>query len=245
MSFCPDCGTAVSEDTRFCPECGRRLAIGQEARGTSKKKIVGIIAACIVAIIVIVVIATSTPASVEPEPAIPDHFTTYTDELGLFSISYPPDWDLHLDVIEEREQIVREIIDSISSETPPQDYRLLFIAGIPTDMGMNPNVNIGVQPFSGIAGTLDEGVNAAVEALKLFTSDYYEFSRVKTIIDGRAAAVIEYQATVPGLPTMHCKQMMCTVKKTVWIVTCTTSPEKYSKWEDDFEAIVRSLRIFK
>ena len=33
MPFCPDCGTAVSEDTRFCYACGRRLAIGQDMRG--------------------------------------------------------------------------------------------------------------------------------------------------------------------------------------------------------------------
>jgi len=221
------------------------MIVGETGNGKNKKKIAGIIAACIVAIIVTVAIVTHPPTSMEPEPAIPVHFTTYTDELGLFSISYPPEWELHLEVIEEREQGVRDIIESMSSDTLPQDFRCLFIAGMPAGMGRNPNVNIGVQPFSGIAGPLDEGVNAAVEAIKLLASDYYEFSRVQTIIDDRAAAVIEYQATVPGLPTMHYKQMMCTVKKTVWVVTCGTSPQKYSTWEDDFDAIVRSLRILK
>jgi uncharacterized repeat protein (TIGR02543 family) len=63
MSFCPDCGTQVSEDgeTRFCPECGRRLVIGQAVKGKSKKKLAGIIVACTIAIIVIVVIATRPP----------------------------------------------------------------------------------------------------------------------------------------------------------------------------------------
>ena len=32
MPFCPNCGTEVSEDTRFCPQCGRPLAIGQDAK---------------------------------------------------------------------------------------------------------------------------------------------------------------------------------------------------------------------
>lgn len=245
MPFCPDCGTEVSADTRFCPECGRPLEIEKAVQGKSKTKLVGIIVACIIAIVVIVVIAMRPPATIEPEPIIPTDFATYTDELGLFSISYPEEWELNLDVIEEREQAAMEILESITSDTPPEDFRCLFIAGLPTAFGRNPNVNIGVQPFSGIAGTLDEGVNAAVEALKLLAPDYYEFSRVKTIIDDRAAAVIEYQATVPGLPTMHCKQMMCTVKQTVWVVTCATSPDKYGTWEDDFDAIVRSLRILK
>jgi len=39
--------------------------------------------------------------------------------------------------------------------------------------------------------------------------------------------------------------MMCTVKNTIWVITCTTWPDKYSMWEDDFDAIVRSLRILK
>jgi uncharacterized repeat protein (TIGR02543 family) len=63
MPVCPDCGTQVSEDedTRFCPECGRPLAIGQAVKGKSKKKLAGIIVACIIAIIVIIVIATRPP----------------------------------------------------------------------------------------------------------------------------------------------------------------------------------------
>ena len=32
MPFCPECGTKVSEDTRFCPGCGQRLAAGQDVR---------------------------------------------------------------------------------------------------------------------------------------------------------------------------------------------------------------------
>lgn len=61
MPFCPDCGTQVSEETRFCPECGRPLAVGEAVKGKSKKKLAGIIVACIVAVIVIVVIATRPP----------------------------------------------------------------------------------------------------------------------------------------------------------------------------------------
>jgi len=33
MPFRPDCGTTVSEETRFCPECGRPLAIEQDTKG--------------------------------------------------------------------------------------------------------------------------------------------------------------------------------------------------------------------
>jgi len=244
MPFCPNCGTEVGEDTRFCPECGRPfMIVGQVGNRKNKKKIAGIIAACIVAIIVIVVIATHTPTSMEPEPAIPAHFTTYTNEWGLFSISYPPEWELDLESMEETEQSCQEIISSITSDIPVEEAHFLFMAGLP---GEGSNVNIVVEPLSGIVWTHDAVVTVAIEGLKEVVSDYHEFSRVKTTIDNRTATIIEYQATFAGLGTGHFVQMMFIVNKTFWGVTCTAlSPDEYSEWEDDFDAIVRSLRILK
>jgi len=247
MPFCPDCGTKVSEETQFCPECGRPLVVvGQAVKGKNKKKIAGIIAACIVAIIVIVVIATRPPTSMEPEPAIPAHFTTYTDELGLFSISYPSEWELDLGAIEETEQFVEDLINSITSDVPIEEAHLLFIAGLPTEIGYVPNVNITVEPLRGITWTHDQVVTAGVEGIKEIVADYYELSRVKTTIDNRTATIIECQGTFPQLGSFHDMLMIFVVNKTVWVVTCTAlSAEEYSEWEDDFNAVVRSLRILK
>ena len=62
MPFCPDCGTEVSEDTRFCPECGRPfMVIGQAVNGENRKKRVGIIVACVIAIIVIIALFSIKP----------------------------------------------------------------------------------------------------------------------------------------------------------------------------------------
>jgi hypothetical protein len=220
--------------------------IGQAVKTISKKKLAGIIAGCIIAIIVVVVIATRPPISVEPEPAIPAHFSTYTDELGLFSISYPPEWEPALEYMEEIEQASRDIINSITSDLPTEETHFLFMAGLPRETGYyNPNVNIVVAPVSGIMWTHDEVVTAQIEGLKEIVSDYHEFSRVKTTIDSRTATIIEWQGNVAGLGTCHDVQMMFIVSKTVWAVTCTALPAEYSNWEDDFDAIVRSLRILK
>ena len=58
MPTCPICGTKVSEGTGFCPKCLRRLLTGQAPKGKSKKKLVGIIVACVIAISVVIVITT-------------------------------------------------------------------------------------------------------------------------------------------------------------------------------------------
>jgi predicted nucleic acid-binding Zn ribbon protein len=245
MPFCPDCGIKVSEDTRFCPECGRPLVIEQTAKRTSKTKLAGIIAACIIAIIVIVVIAIRPPISIEPEPAIPAHFTTYTDELGLFSISYPPEWELALELIEEAEQAMNDLIRSIDSGLPVEQVSCLFAAGIPSGINLIPSVSITVESLPGIVWTHDVVVRAEIESAKAIASNYYEFSRVKTTVDNRTATIIVSQATIPQRVTCRYEQMMLLVGKTVWIVTCTALPDQYGEWEDDFDAIVRSLRILK
>ena len=60
---------------------------------------------CIASVLVLaLVIVAPGCAEEEPptviEPEIPAHFTTYTDEAGLFSISYPPDWEPTLSQME-------------------------------------------------------------------------------------------------------------------------------------------------
>jgi len=39
LPFCPNCGTEVTEDTRFCFECGCQLSTGQDAQGVNEKRL--------------------------------------------------------------------------------------------------------------------------------------------------------------------------------------------------------------
>jgi hypothetical protein len=248
MPFCPNCGTEVGEDIRFCPECGSPFTIvGQAGSGDGKnrKKIAGIIAACIVAIIVIVIVATRPPTSMEPEPLIPAHFTTYTDEQGLFSISYPPEWELAMEYLEGVEQFSKDIISSIDSDVPVESVQFLFLAGLPTILGWDPSVIISVGPCSSIICTHDSTVNAEIEGIKAIDPGYQEISRVKTTVGGRTATILVSLSSLPGEPAYQYSQMFLTVSRTVWVVTCGVLSGEYSEWEDDFDAIVRSLRILK
>jgi len=61
MPSCPICGTEVREGTGFCPKCLRRLMTGKAPKGKSKKKLVGIIVACVIVISAVIVIATHLP----------------------------------------------------------------------------------------------------------------------------------------------------------------------------------------
>ena len=187
------------------------------------------------------------PAEEKPSPetevSIPSYFTTYTDEVGLFSISYPRDWELALSLIEGLEEYVREIITSIESDAPVEQVGVIFFVGLPTSTGYMPNVNIVVESIPGIEWTHNNMVEAEVRGLENFIQDYNELSRVTTTVGGREATIIEYKGTLPELGRGSCLVLLTLVGKTAWIVTCTAATEEFSKWEEEFNAIVRSLRI--
>ena len=61
MTTCPICGTKVSEGAGFCPKCLRRLMKGQAPGGKSKKKLAGIIVACVIVISAVIVVTTYLP----------------------------------------------------------------------------------------------------------------------------------------------------------------------------------------
>lgn len=60
--------------------------------GMSRKKLVGISVACVIAIIVIVVIVTRPPTTSIPQR--PTGFAMYNDIVSGFAIVYPEDWEM-------------------------------------------------------------------------------------------------------------------------------------------------------
>ena len=180
-----------------------------------------------------------------PEPAIPAHFSTYTDDASLFSISYPPEWETALSTMEEAEQAAKELVTSIDSDFPVEKFAIIFIAGLPTDIGYMPNINIGVEPLPWGISTLDGVVEASVKGIKTIVDDYHEFTRLKTTVGGREATILNCEVTYPQVGSFHSMQMYMIIGKNIWVVSCTTTPEAFSEWEDDLHSVVRSLRILR
>lgn len=194
---------------------------------------------------VVILIALSALAAVagcaSPEPAIPAHYTTYTKE-GVFSISYPPEWEPVFYLMLDMEYGAREYIESVQEGLPLERGAIMFIGGKAVAEGYMPNVSVMVECFPEV-NTQDEAVEAEILGMKTMCESYRELSRIQTIIDGKEATIIEYEATHPVFGTSHNLGMIMRVEKYVWGMTCTPPSGEFSKWEDDFNAIVRSLRI--
>ena len=191
---------------------------------------------------------TSKPIS---EPPIPAHFSTYTDEAGFFSISYPPEWKPFPSWFEELGGLSQDFFKGYDSDTSLVGLFFVFIAEAPRDSGgFSPNINIVVQALSDMTTrgwkTLDEIVESKLQRTKEIKQGYHEFSRVNTIIGGREAVIIDWESYTSDSSTkVRCIQVFIIADRLVWKVTCYADSEKFSDFEGDLHTIVRSLRILK
>jgi len=157
------------------------------------------------------------------EPPIPAHFTTYSDEAGLFSISYPPDWEL-----------------ALSKEE-------LFHAVVPNKAAA---VTVTVGTTEEGKWKLEDLVEAVFQRAYIDDAEeYHEFSRTKATVDGREAIILDFEAKYP-VSTAAMRMLIMLLRdrdnELVWTVYCGVMPSKdFSYFEPDFHAIVRSLRILK
>lgn len=189
--------------------------------------------------------SSPTATAINGTFTIPSDFLTYDDPSGLFSISYPPDWEVNLEIIPDIMTITEGVINSIRSNVPLENISTLFLAGVPYGLGYNPNVNIGVEPLPPLLHGIEAVAAAEIIGAKQLVDSYAEISRDFTIIDGRDAAIIEYEAETQGIAG-HGLVMFTTAGNTIWTVGCVLGAgiTDFSEHEDDFQAIVHSLRIY-
>lgn len=179
-----------------------------------------------------------------PVLGIPTHYITYINE-GLFSISYPPDWEPATSVMGGQSEEVAETLKRADPELSLRRAGLLLLVGLPTEEGWAPNVNIIVEPLPRGELTHNDMVKAQMANVEITLQDYHEIYLIKTIVDGKEATILEYEATYPGIGRLHQLVMLILVGNNSWMVTCTPQLGEFNKWSDDFNAVVRSLRILQ
>lgn len=180
------------------------------------------------------------------EPNIPSNYTTYTDEQGLFSISYPNDWEPMLSIMEEAMNNIKDIINSSNKDIPIEKATMIFVAGLLSEQDSYlPNVNIMIEPMPLLVRNHNQLIEAEVSGVKSVITDYHEISRTKTAVDGREATIIKWEGTYPQLGWSHAFQLFILVGRNGWCVSCAAPEGESDKWESDFQSVVRSLRILK
>jgi len=194
----------------------------------------------------------SAPASAPTSnPSIPAHFTTYTDDSGFFSVSYPSDWEPFPSKFEGIVPFSKNLFKGYDSDVSLTGLFFVFLAELPAEPNTSsPNINIVVQSLSDMTSrgwwTLDEIVEAKLQRTEEIRQDYHEFSRLNTIIGGKEAVIIDWGNSVPDSgKKARTVQMFMIADKLVWKVTCYVDSENYDYFRSDLYDIVRSLRILR
>lgn len=183
--------------------------------------------------------STSTEYSPQPPPL---GFTTYTSE-GLFSISYPEEWSPALSILEEAEEWIGEYLEDIDPEIDFSDAQMIFFAGGEYPGGYYPSVNIIVAPRSIGYYDLDEICENEIGLAREILREYNINFQTRTTIDGRETEIIASDYFMPDDSKWSLTQMLTVEGKFVWVISCGCETTDFPKNEDDFDKIIRSIRI--
>ena len=93
--------------------------------------------------------------------------------------------------------------------------------------------------------SLDELTQAEIRGYKIIYEDYHQLSLTETIVDGREAAIVEFEATPLHADQRYYMQMYILESNFVWVINCTCAPGDVAMWESDFQSIIRSLHIYR
>jgi len=198
-------------------------------------------------LLILVIAFLSLGTFAQSGSSIPTNFTTYTDEVNFFSISYPANWEPAFSIIESLKQRTDNYMNSIDSKGSLEKSNIVFFGGVPLDSGYyNPNISILVEPLGGDNVKLEDIVEYVVREYKSVAEEYREFSRTKTIINGRKAIILDLEAHYPNLVSVHCLVMITSGDKFVWAITCTVCPPlNFYDFKVDLYAIVKSFQILQ
>jgi hypothetical protein len=184
-----------------------------------------------------------SPSPPPSEADIPARYTAYTNEQGLFSISYPSDWELYFHTDEEWEYSANKIINSIESDVPLERSYVYYIAGLP-ESDYIPGVQIQFAPLPEGVSTHDDFVDTMIAGVGW--EDFHMNTRLKTTVDGRGATIVDYQGTHHNSFRLRVLTLVVMrTDKVSYAVACASTVEDFSKWEDDFYHVLESFHILR
>jgi len=218
--------------------------------------------AVVVWVIVLILSGINISCAKQADSAIPEGFTTFTDEYGVFSISYPEDWTVEtsmpgseIDLSKNREELAIAI-ESDSPVTLMQAMGTLFVAH--DEQEIVPNVLVNAWSPEDFSMSLKQIVDERVESTQqgIASSSFgdvgmtYEIvSETSTTIDGREAYLVEVVYTLPGnyaIADRHYLIIHTLVGKVIISASCAVHPDDYNQSSYDIMYdVVNSLRILK
>ncbi len=167
------------------------------------------------------------------EFVVPSNFTTYTDANGLFSISYPTNWEAAMSEVPARQ--------SLSPNT-----QLRFFGGLLSEGIYNPSLGISTFPSPTGNWTMDELAEVLDDSYKSRFDKVFPY--IRTTIDNKESVIFKIVSLDSVGHYNHTLQATLSDKGMSWVINCTVATREadYNNlFEDDMNAVIRSFRILK
>ncbi len=177
----------------------------------------------------------------QPETPIPGTYSTYTSE-GFFALSYPSDWEVGTSAVRQLDVEIKS--KSISSEMKAQldKTRTVLFGSVGQTDADSAYLMVQVQPkpYLPLLTLIDEASQRSNE----YCRDYVEFARLRTTVGGREAVVLTYQGYDSESFLLKYTTSFVIGDHVLWAVICMATPDAFEGFADDFDHIIRSLRVY-
>lgn len=182
---------------------------------------------------------------------LPAGWTTYTDEIASYSISFPGQWVL----LEVDDAAVAELLGALAdgSDVPLEGVATVFAAGADDASSYpDPNVNIVIEPLPSDMSA-DDYASLAISGAEDLLESLETTSRSRVEIGGREAIVVRSSYALSEVdPTQAEETRWWTVQLAVpdsgvgWTVSCGTAGVSVDDVGEDLDTcddVVRSFRL--
>ena len=191
-------------------------------------------------------ILTPSPesGSVGSLPVIPASYATYTDDTGLVSISFPPDWQANPPALQAYPLLpMTDVIESLESGIPLASTGSLLYLNAPEGAAW---CTVQVGPLLEEHRTVQEIADEQVLDIRMYASRFDLIRTESVLVNGRESVIQEFELNLGGVNT-HSLVLFMNLINTTWITTCAidTTVSKYADYAPTFRSILGSIRIME
>ena len=187
---------------------------------------------------------TARPTSAAREPGL----VSFTDDAKLFTVSYPPGWELVRSVMVDVDEIAGRATESASSGVGRPTIRVVFFAGVPALQRYPSSVSIVIESLpAGVA--LSEYFEATQGIARGLFAGYELHSQASVLVGGRQAIMtdVEYDipSSAPGTNKWRIIQTVTVDGTTGWAISCGFAARQSAEDLKTCDSVVRSFELLK
>ncbi|UCH50850.1 MAG: hypothetical protein JSV54_07510, partial [Chloroflexota bacterium] len=174
-------------------------------------------------------------------------YLTYIDESAIFSICYPEGWEAGRWNLETfvYETTAEEGLKRLESGLPIHNYYTIFAAfkWVQQEIVAGVFIKLSGRFLGDPYRTIDE----AEKGQKRTCLDFVELSRTPVNVNGREGTIREWEGTLAqgeGQIKEYHLELYLPTNLAIWEVSCSADSDNSTEWQNTFNNIVRSLRIY-